>query len=182
MFVTFCTLSGSLTLTITRQFVSFFLIKLIVTLKFAYNLPCYLQSVPINVLENYDLTSMTLEYRRECRQSNLLESLTTSSETLAEDSNSYNNRRPDLEFTHLLRMLADKAEIVRARTKWHSKKKQQEWYDLIHVHHQLSLHAFFFFIFCSLFFIFRITILFPICWYIFIGEEFEPPKKKKKID
>jgi len=85
-----------------------------------------LESVPINVLENYDLTSMTLEYRRECRQSNLLESLTTSSETLAEDSNSYNNRRPDLEFTHLLRMLADKAEIVRARTKWHSKKKQQE--------------------------------------------------------
>lgn len=110
-----------------------------------------MQSVPINVLENYDLTSMTLEYRRECRQSNLLESLTTSSETLAEDSNSYNNRRPDLEFTHLLRMLADKAEIVRARTKWHSKKKQQEWYDLIHVH-QLSLHAFFFHF---LFFIFH---------------------------
>ena len=68
---------------------------------------------------------MTLEYRRECRRSNLLESLTTSSETLAEDSNSYNNRRPDLEFTHLLQMLADKAEIVRARTKWHSKQKQQ---------------------------------------------------------
>lgn len=87
---------------------------------------------------------MTLEYRRECRQSNLLESLTTSSETLAEDSNSYNNRRPDLEFTHLLRMLADKAEIVRARTKWHSKQNQQEWYDLIHVH-QLSLHVYFYF-------------------------------------
>lgn len=44
-----------------------------------------------------------------------------------------------------------------------------------------SLFMLFFFIFCSLFFIFRITILFPICWYIFIGEEFEPPKKKKKL-
>jgi hypothetical protein len=103
----------------------FFVIKLIVTLKFAYNLPCYLQSVPINVLENYDLTSMTLEYRRECRQSNLLESLTSSTANVTEDSKNYNNRRPDLEFTHLLRMLADKAEIVRARTKWHSKQNQQ---------------------------------------------------------
>ncbi|KAI3934396.1 hypothetical protein MKW92_026647 [Papaver armeniacum] len=35
-----------------------------------------LESVPINVLEDYNLTSMTLEFRRECRQSNLLESLT----------------------------------------------------------------------------------------------------------
>uniref|UniRef100_A0A2N9J3Y5 Acyl-[acyl-carrier-protein] hydrolase n=1 Tax=Fagus sylvatica TaxID=28930 RepID=A0A2N9J3Y5_FAGSY len=84
-----------------------------------------LESVPINVLENYDLTSMTLEYRRECRQSNLLESLTSSTANVTEDSKNYNNRRPDLEFTHLLRMLADKAEIVRARTKWHSKQNQQ---------------------------------------------------------
>lgn len=84
---------------------------------------CLLQSVPINVLGNYDLTSMTLEYRRECQQSNLLESLTSSTASGTEDSNNYMNRRPDLEFTHLLRMLADKAEIVRARTQWHSKQK-----------------------------------------------------------
>ncbi|XP_040985653.1 palmitoyl-acyl carrier protein thioesterase, chloroplastic-like [Juglans microcarpa x Juglans regia] len=82
-----------------------------------------LESVPINVLGNYDLTSMTLEYRRECQQSNLLESLTSSTASGTEDSNNYMHRRPDLEFTHLLRMLADKAEIVRARTQWHSKQK-----------------------------------------------------------
>ncbi|KAL6011646.1 hypothetical protein ACLOJK_002094 [Asimina triloba] len=34
-------------------------------------------SVPTEVLEHYNLTSMTLEYRRECRQSHLLESLTS---------------------------------------------------------------------------------------------------------
>ncbi|GLT69238.1 hypothetical protein SLA2020_414050 [Shorea laevis] len=84
-----------------------------------------LESVPMNVLGNYDLTSMTLEYRRECRQSNLLESLTSSTAaSVTEDSNNYMNRRPDLEYTHLLRMLADKAEIVRARTEWHSKQRR----------------------------------------------------------
>lgn len=94
-----------------------------------YNLLCCLQSVPINVLGNYDLTSMTLEYRRECQQSNLLESLTSSTVSGTEDSNNYMHRRPDIEFTHLLRMLADKAEIVRARTQWHSKQKLN-WCDL----------------------------------------------------
>ncbi|KAM1185935.1 hypothetical protein ACFXTH_015145 [Malus domestica] len=87
-----------------------------------------LESVPINVLGDYDLTSMTLEYRRECRQSNLLESLTSTTSSLADDSNCKNNsinRRPDLEYTHLLRMQADKAEIVRARTEWNTKQKDK---------------------------------------------------------
>ena len=87
-----------------------------------------LESVPINVLGDYDLTSMTLEYRRECRQSNLLESMTRATASLADDSNCKNNsinRRPDLEYTHLLRMQADKAEIVRARTEWHLKQKHK---------------------------------------------------------
>ncbi|XVF54719.1 hypothetical protein PTKIN_Ptkin05aG0203700 [Pterospermum kingtungense] len=86
-----------------------------------------LESVPMNVLEYYDLTSMTLEYRRECRQFNLLESLTSSTANVTEDSNIDNNnssnRKADLEFTHLLRMQDDKAEIVRARTEWQAKQK-----------------------------------------------------------
>ncbi|CAN6578602.1 unnamed protein product [Malus baccata var. baccata] len=87
-----------------------------------------LESVPINVLGDYDLTSMTLEYRRECRQSNLLESLTSTTSSLADDSNFKNNsinRRPDLEYTHLLRMQADKVEIIRARTEWNRKQKHE---------------------------------------------------------
>ncbi|KAI6682709.1 hypothetical protein NL676_028622 [Syzygium grande] len=86
-----------------------------------------LESVPINVLEAFSLTSMTLEYRRECRQSNLLESLTSATASIVVDSDTDPPHKtgccPELEFTHLLRMQADKAEIVRARTEWHSKAK-----------------------------------------------------------
>ncbi|XP_024174413.1 palmitoyl-acyl carrier protein thioesterase, chloroplastic [Rosa chinensis] len=90
-----------------------------------------LESVPLKVLKEYDMTSMTLEFRRECRQSNLLESLTSTTASLAHEhhcNNSNNNsinRRPDLQYTHLLRMQADKAEIVRARTEWHGKQKHK---------------------------------------------------------
>ncbi|KAL1541806.1 palmitoyl-acyl carrier protein thioesterase, chloroplastic-like [Salvia divinorum] len=73
-----------------------------------------LESVPINVLEDYNMTSMTLEYRRECRQSNLLESLTTI-KVNGEDTQM-------LECTHLLRMEEDKADIVRARSVWQLKQ------------------------------------------------------------
>lgn len=84
-----------------------------------------LESVPMDVLKDYNLTSMTLEYRRECRQSNLLESLTSSTANVTEDSNNNNssNRKADLKYTHLLRMQDDNAEIVRARTEWQSKEK-----------------------------------------------------------
>ncbi|XP_031247728.1 palmitoyl-acyl carrier protein thioesterase, chloroplastic-like [Pistacia vera] len=85
-----------------------------------------LESVPIHVLKDYNLTSMTLEYRRECRQSNLLESLTSSTASVTGDpNNNSNNRIADLEYTHLLRMQADKAEIVRARSEWQSKQITQ---------------------------------------------------------
>ncbi|XP_077228158.1 palmitoyl-acyl carrier protein thioesterase, chloroplastic-like [Tasmannia lanceolata] len=83
-----------------------------------------LESVPTKVLEDYNLTSMTLEYRRECRQSHLLESLTSMKATEVE-GNLVNATffRADLGSTHLLRMQDDKAEIVRARAKWKSKEK-----------------------------------------------------------
>lgn len=90
-----------------------------------------LESVPINVLENYDMTSMTLEYRRECRQENMIESLTSmkmdpyppipTSTTV--NINPNKEGREEIESTHLLRMQDDKVEIVRARTRWHSKIK-----------------------------------------------------------
>lgn len=69
---------------------------------------------------------MTLEYRRECRQSNLLESLTSSTASVTGDPNNNSNIRiADLKYTHLLRMQADKAEIVRARSEWQSKQITQ---------------------------------------------------------
>ncbi|KAL2347061.1 hypothetical protein Fmac_001061 [Flemingia macrophylla] len=84
-----------------------------------------LESVPIEVLEDYNMTSMTLEYRRECTQSNLLESMTCPTARVIESNNNSKNRKPDLEYTHSLRLQQDKAEIVRARTEWNFKQKQQ---------------------------------------------------------
>ncbi|CAI9113127.1 OLC1v1013670C1 [Oldenlandia corymbosa var. corymbosa] len=94
-----------------------------------------LESVPINILEDYNLTSMTLEYRRECRQSNVLESLTsitsnhddeeTSSSSSSETTvNKTDNGRENggWNCTHLLRMEEDQAEIVRARSIWQYKQ------------------------------------------------------------
>ncbi|GFQ06646.1 palmitoyl-acyl carrier protein thioesterase chloroplastic [Phtheirospermum japonicum] len=75
-----------------------------------------LESVPINVLEDYNMKRMTLEYRRECRQSNLLESLTSMKGKTGKE---------DLECTHLLRMKNDEAEIVRARSVWQFKQHDQ---------------------------------------------------------
>ncbi|XP_010926853.3 palmitoyl-acyl carrier protein thioesterase, chloroplastic isoform X1 [Elaeis guineensis] len=83
-----------------------------------------LESVPMNVLEEYHLTSITLQYRRECRQSQLLESLTsmTTSDT-EENATRTSLCKPDLGSTHLLRLQEDKAEVIRARAEW--RRKQQ---------------------------------------------------------
>ncbi|KAG8379451.1 hypothetical protein BUALT_Bualt07G0089900 [Buddleja alternifolia] len=84
-----------------------------------------LESVPTNVLEDYNMKRMTLEYRRECRQSNVLESLTsihTKTDQFCENSRT----RQDLECTHLLRMESDQAEIVRARSVWHLKQQDDQ--------------------------------------------------------
>ncbi|KAK1293797.1 hypothetical protein QJS10_CPA16g00915 [Acorus calamus] len=81
-----------------------------------------LESVPINVLEDYNLTSMTLEYRRECRQSHLLESLTSMKTMEPEEKlRIASSSKVNLGSTHLLRMQGNKAEIVRARAEWRSK-------------------------------------------------------------
>jgi len=84
-----------------------------------------LQSVPIEVLEHYNMTSMTLEYRRECTQSNIVESMTSPTERVFESNNNSKNRKPDLQYTHLLRLQHDKADVVRARTEWNFKQNQQ---------------------------------------------------------
>jgi fatty acyl-ACP thioesterase B len=75
--------------------------------------------VPLNVLVEYHLTSITLDYRRECRQSQLLESLTTMSSTGMSSSSLCS---ADLQSTHLIRQQDDKAEIVRARAEWRRKE------------------------------------------------------------
>ncbi|KAK4351111.1 hypothetical protein RND71_030424 [Anisodus tanguticus] len=80
-----------------------------------------LESVPRNVLENCDLMSLTLEYRRECRLSNVLQSMTTLREIETARSDENGGTR-GTECTHLIRMEADQAEVVRARSIWQPKQ------------------------------------------------------------
>ncbi|KAL3374161.1 hypothetical protein AABB24_005896 [Solanum stoloniferum] len=77
-----------------------------------------LESVPINVLEDCNLMSLTLEYRRECQLSNVLQSMTTMREIATSES----DKNSGMECTHLIRMEADQAEVVRARSIWQPKQ------------------------------------------------------------
>ncbi|KAL8478515.1 hypothetical protein ACS0TY_030417 [Phlomoides rotata] len=78
-----------------------------------------LESMPINVLQDYNMTSLTLEYRRECRLSNVLESLTSIIPKICDHNDqTQETNRPNLECTSLLRMEGDHADIVRARSVW----------------------------------------------------------------
>lgn len=75
-----------------------------------------LQSAPQAILESHELSSVTLEYRRECGRDSVLQSLTAVSD--ADVGNLAHSGH--VECKHLLR-LEDGAEIVRGRTEWRSK-------------------------------------------------------------
>ncbi|GMH20528.1 hypothetical protein Nepgr_022369 [Nepenthes gracilis] len=76
-----------------------------------------LESAPVSILENHELSRMTLEYRRECRRDSELQSLAAvSGVSVGGLLNSGN-----VECQHLLRMEEDGAEVVRARTEWRPK-------------------------------------------------------------
>ncbi|XP_071737239.1 palmitoyl-acyl carrier protein thioesterase, chloroplastic-like [Rutidosis leptorrhynchoides] len=73
-----------------------------------------LESAPQNVVENYELASFTLEYRRECMKDSVLQSLTS----LLGDVNGDPNH---VDCQHLLRLENGGGEIVKGRTKWRPK-------------------------------------------------------------
>lgn len=75
-----------------------------------------LQSAPQPILESHELSSVTLEYRRECGKHSVLQSLTDVSG--ADVGNLADGGF--VECKHLLR-LEDGAEIVRGRTEWRLK-------------------------------------------------------------
>ncbi|RZS11299.1 hypothetical protein BHM03_00042615 [Ensete ventricosum] len=75
-----------------------------------------LQSAPITILEDHQLASMTLEYRRECGRDSVLQSLTAIS--TSPDGIPSNG----IECQHLLQLECG-AEIVRGRTEWRPKHK-----------------------------------------------------------
>ncbi|CAH2042081.1 unnamed protein product [Thlaspi arvense] len=75
-----------------------------------------LESAPLPILESYELSGMTLEYRRECGRDSVLQSLTAVS-----GGNVGGLVNPGyVECQHLLRHESG-AEIVKARTEWRPK-------------------------------------------------------------
>ncbi|GAB2251546.1 hypothetical protein Droror1_Dr00004393 [Drosera rotundifolia] len=81
-----------------------------------------LESIPVDIVAKYDITNIILEYRRECRQNDVLESL-FSMEVLADSPDEVmKTAATNIESTHLLRKQDDKAEIVRAKITWRSKR------------------------------------------------------------
>ncbi|CAN6573516.1 unnamed protein product [Malus baccata var. baccata] len=78
-----------------------------------------LESIPILTLESHELSSMTLEFRRECRRDSVLQSLRSTGVARdgIDDSSTYNK---GVEFDHLLRLEAG-SEIFRAKTVWRPK-------------------------------------------------------------
>ncbi|XP_050379287.1 palmitoyl-acyl carrier protein thioesterase, chloroplastic [Argentina anserina] len=76
-----------------------------------------LESAPLPILESHELSSMTLEYRRECGRDSVLQSLTAVSGADIGHLASTGN----VECQHMLR-LEGGLEIVRGRTGWRPKK------------------------------------------------------------
>lgn len=64
-------------------------------------------------MENYELHSVNLEFRRECQRDSSLQSLST----LVRDGPGHSEASGGIEFDHLL-LLENGLEIARARTKW----------------------------------------------------------------
>ncbi|XP_061957327.1 palmitoyl-acyl carrier protein thioesterase, chloroplastic-like [Populus nigra] len=99
-----------------------------------------LETIPHKFLENYQLTRMTLEYRRECSSSDVVESLCKPEEESFEERHQDRNvdngdslasvlfqdgkhSKSFKAYTHLLQITGDKEseEIVRGRTIWRRK-------------------------------------------------------------
>jgi fatty acyl-ACP thioesterase A len=91
-----------------------------------------LESVPQEIIDSHELQSITLDYRRECQQNDIVDSL-TSVETIEEaevipelkGTNGFAKAEDDKQecqqFLHLLRLSTEGLEINRGRTEWRKK-------------------------------------------------------------
>uniref|UniRef100_Q9ZTF7 Acyl-[acyl-carrier-protein] hydrolase n=1 Tax=Cuphea hookeriana TaxID=36775 RepID=Q9ZTF7_CUPHO len=93
-----------------------------------------LESVPQEIIDSYELETITLDYRRECQQDDVVDSLTSvlsdeESGTLPELKGTNGSASTPLkrdhdgsrQFLHLLRLSPDGLEINRGRTEWRKK-------------------------------------------------------------
>ncbi|KAK9931107.1 hypothetical protein M0R45_018402 [Rubus argutus] len=71
-----------------------------------------LESIPLSVLKNHQVSSIVLEFRKECRMDDMLQSLSSAARTLGQSTGN-----EEIEFDHLLR-LEDGSAILRGKSVW----------------------------------------------------------------
>lgn len=76
------------------------------------------------IIDSHELQSITLDYRRECGQNDIVDSL-TSVETIQGGMNgsavAREDKQENQQFLHLLRLSTNGLEINRGRTEWRKK-------------------------------------------------------------
>ncbi|KAH7576380.1 hypothetical protein ACOSP7_003365 [Xanthoceras sorbifolium] len=91
-----------------------------------------LESMPQDIIDTHELQTITLDYRRECQQDDIVDSLT--SLELIDDTEAVpklqgtngspvaiQEKQDQPQFLHLLRLAGDGSEINRGRTEWRKK-------------------------------------------------------------
>lgn len=98
------------------------------------------QSIPQEIIDNYELQTITLDYRRECQQDDVVDSLTSvepdeDGEIISKLQGTNGSpitteyKQDCRQFLHLLRLAGDGLEINRGRTEWRKKKPARRWKD-----------------------------------------------------
>ncbi|CAA7023917.1 unnamed protein product [Microthlaspi erraticum] len=89
-----------------------------------------LESIPQEIIDTHELKVITLDYRRECQQDDIVDSLTTSEipdETVSKltgingSATSSKQEHSESHFLHILRLSENGQEINRGRTQWRKK-------------------------------------------------------------
>lgn len=84
---------------------------------------CHLQVIPCELVKNYQLSGITLEYRKECGRSDVVQSLCDHEDKSCTKRDETCRAEISQKFTHLLQITGKSRneEIVRGRTIWRRK-------------------------------------------------------------
>uniref|UniRef100_A0A1J3HQF3 Acyl-[acyl-carrier-protein] hydrolase n=1 Tax=Noccaea caerulescens TaxID=107243 RepID=A0A1J3HQF3_NOCCA len=77
-----------------------------------------LESIPQEIVDTHELQVITLDYRRECQQDDVVDSLTTTTSEIGGTNGSATSGHNDSQFLHLLRLSGEGQEINRGTTLW----------------------------------------------------------------
>ncbi|KAG7543241.1 HotDog domain superfamily [Arabidopsis thaliana x Arabidopsis arenosa] len=92
-----------------------------------------LESIPQEIIDTHELKVITLDYRRECQQDDIVDSLTTSetpNEVVSKltgtngSTTSSKQEHNESQFLHILRLSENGQEINRGRTQWRKKSSR----------------------------------------------------------